>query len=306
MSTFAQAHALPSWLELTLGDPRYPRLLQEIHDPPPLLYARGRIELLNAPCFAIVGSRNATSQGIRDAHAYAERLSASGLTIVSGLALGIDAAAHRGGLAAAGSTIAVLGNGIDIDYPRSNRRLAQQIATHGCIVSEFPPGMPPLSGNFPRRNRLISGMSRGVLVVEAGKPSGSLITAGLAAEQNRDVFALPGSIHSPQSRGCHHLIKQGAALVDSADDILVALGIEDRRPEDEDDNAARAHPLLEAIGFGPATIDEIAKRTGLAAAAVAAQLSLLEISGDVAMLPGGAFQRVSRSPRRDRGTCVIE
>lgn len=205
---------------LTLADASYPPQLLEIEDPPTLLYANGQVSLLSRPCIAIVGSRNCTPQGRTNAQAFAAALSQSGLTIVSGLACGIDAAAHHGALTGDGSSIAVIGTGVDRIYPASNRELARRLATDGVIVSEFPIGTPALAANFPRRNRLISGLSKGVLVVEAAERSGSLITARLAAEQGREVFAIPGSIHSPLSKGCHSLIKQGAKLVDQARDIL--------------------------------------------------------------------------------------
>src|SRR3990172_11731833 len=210
---------------VTLSDPAYPKTLLYISDPPPLLYARGRLELLNRAALAIVGSRNATAQGALNAEAFAKALSDAGLTIVSGLALGIDAAAHRGGLAGASSTIAVLGTGMDIVYPRRNAQLAAEIGARGLLLSEFPLGTSAVTHNFPRRNRLISGLSRGCLVVEAALASGSLITARAAAEQGREVFAVPGSIHSPLSRGCHALIKSGAKLVESAQDLLQELGL---------------------------------------------------------------------------------
>ena len=218
-----------SWLDdpancvLTLADADYPQSLLQIPDPPPLLYAKGRRELLNRACFAIVGSRNATRAGIQQAEAFAGALSDANLVIVSGLALGIDAAAHRGGLAGASSTIAIVGTGLDVVYPARNRDLAHEIASRGCIVSEFPLGTPPMPDNFPRRNRLISGMARGCLVVEAALSSGSLITARMANEQGKEVFAMPGSIHSPLAKGCHRLIKQGAKLAESAEDILEEL-----------------------------------------------------------------------------------
>ena len=281
---------------LTFHDERYPSLLREISLPPMVLYAQGRIELLRNPAFAIVGSRNATRQGIEDAQAFARELSDAGLTIVSGLALGIDAAAHRGGLSGAGSSIAVMGTGPDIFYPRRNANLASELASEGCLLSEFPVGMPPLPGNFTRRNRLISGLSRGVLVVEAGRPSGSLSTAGYAAEQSRDVFAIPGSIHSSLSRGCHKLIRDGAKLTENAHDVLVELGLaepsaglatEEIQPDVSD-------PVLAAMGFAPATFDQLAQRTGLDAATLAAQLARLEIEASVAPLPGGRFQRIEK------------
>jgi DNA processing protein len=289
-----------AWLEarnhhlLALGDPAYPRALLTIADPPTVIYARGRIELLNATAVAIVGSRNASAQGVRDAKAFATALSDAGLCIVSGMALGIDAAAHRGGLAGAGSSIAVLGTGADIVYPSLNLDLAEDLAARGCLVSEFALGTAPAAGNFPRRNRLISGLARGVLVVEAGKPSGSLVTARLALDQDRDVYAIPGSIHSPLSRGCNDLIRQGAKLVECAQDILSELGVPQpagtMQPEAPDD---AVHPMLAALGHAPASLDEIVERTGLAAARVAAQLSRLEIEGRVAPLPGGLFQRLT-------------
>lgn len=287
------------WLEvrdhhlIALGDPRYPQALLTIPDPPTVIYAKGRPELLNAPALAIVGSRNASAQGERDANAFATALSSAGLCIVSGMALGIDAAAHRGGLAGSGSSIAVLGTGADSVYPSRNLELAHSLAASGCLISEFALGTQPASGNFPRRNRLISGLARGVLVVEAGKPSGTLITARLALEQDRDVFAIPGSIHSPLSRGCNDLIKQGAKLVEDADDILAELGLQPvaapARLETQDE---QTHPMLAAMGHAPASLDEIAQRTGMAAARVAAQLSRFELEGRIAPLPGGLFQRL--------------
>ena len=287
--------ATEAWLKrpgcrlVGIGDPEYPRQWLQIAMPPCAFHAEGRAELLNAPCFAIVGSRNATPGGERDAFEFARALSQRNLVIASGLALGIDAQAHRGGLADAGSTIAVMGTGPERTYPPRNVALAREIAGRGCLVSEFPIGMPPLERNFPRRNRLISGLSLGVLVVEAAYPSGSLGTAHAAIEQNRDVFAIPGSIHSPLSKGCHWLIKQGAKLVDCADDILQELGIE---PPKECRTRARSDdPVLDAMGFGPATMDEIAQRAGLDAATLAARLSLLEVAGRVRALAGGWFQR---------------
>ena len=282
----------PNHHVVSIADAAYPKALLAIADPPPVLYVNGRVELLDAASIAIVGSRNATTQGERDAEAFARVLSSVGLAIVSGMALGIDAAAHRGGLAAAGSSVAVLGTGIDIVYPRGNHTLAHALAAGGCLVSEFPLGTPSVARNFPRRNRLISGLSRGVLVVEAGKPSGSLITARFALEQGRDVFALPGSIHSALSKGCHDLIKQGATLVEEADDILAELRWPLRIAPSPEGIPEPAHPVLDAMGFAPTSPDEIAERTGFAAAHVASQLSLLEIEGQIAPVPGGRFQRV--------------
>jgi len=277
---------------VTLADDDYPRQLLEISDPPALLYMRGRRELLARPGLAMVGSRNATPQGASNAEQFARSFSAAGLTIVSGLALGIDAAAHRGGLDRAGSTIAVLGTGADVFYPPRNLDLGQRIAREGLIVSEFALGTPPHAGNFPRRNRIISGLARGCLVVEAALASGSLITARLAAEQGRDVFAIPGSIHSPHTKGCHALIKQGAKLVESAQDLLQELGMQEVDPA-----PVGAFPaltgLLANLGYDPCDIDTLCARSGLTADAVSAMLLKLELDGKVASLPGGLYQRTS-------------
>lgn len=278
---------------VTLADTSYPRLLLEISDPPPLLYARGNIDLLGRPALAVVGSRNGTAQGLRNAEAFARTFSEGGLTIVSGLALGIDAAAHRGGMAGAGSTIAVLGTGIDVVYPKNNAALFEEVAERGLLLSEYPLGTPSIAHNFPRRNRLISGISRGCLVVEAAIGSGSLITARLAAEQGREVFAIPGSIHSPLSRGCHSLIKQGAKLVDAAEDVLAEFGSWRHASTSA---AAAPQPgtgLLAHMGYDPVDIDALCVRAGLPAEAVTAELLRLELDGLVATLPGGRFQRLS-------------
>ena len=279
---------------LTRADDSYPRLLREITDAPAVLYATGRIDLLNVPTVAIVGSRNATPQGRRDALEFATLLSRQGLCIASGLALGIDAAAHRGGLDGRGSSVAVTGTGADIVYPPRNRELASEIAQRGCVVTEFPLGIGPIAGNFPRRNRLISGLSRGVIVVEAAQRSGSLITAYFAANQDREVFAIPGSIHSTLSKGCHRLIKEGAKLVETADDVLAELGMA-MQPVEPMAPASDADPLLDELGFAPFSLDQIAQRTGAQVGALSAQLSLLEIAGRVEALPGGWFQRVRAS-----------
>jgi DNA processing protein len=278
---------------VSLADAAYPQALLQIDEPPTVLYVRGRLELLNARSFAIVGSRNATVQGARDAEAFAATLSAAGLCIVSGLAAGIDAAAHRGALAQTGSSLAVMGTGADMIYPASNRLLGEALASNGCLVSEFPLASPPEPRNFPRRNRLISGLAGGVLVVEAALASGSLITARKALDQGRDVFALPGSIHSPLSKGCNDLIKQGAKLVESAEDILVEIGLAGRVARNpQARGAANSDPLLEAMGHAPVTMDEIAQRIGSDAASLAASLTRLEIEGHVAALAGGLFQRI--------------
>ena len=285
---------------VTLADPDYPQALLEIPDPPTLLYVRGRIDLLNHPALAVVGSRNPTPQGILNAEKFSAALGEAGLSIVSGLALGIDAAAHRGALAARGDTIAFIGTGIDRTYPARNQELAREIGARGCIVSEFPIGTPVIAANFPRRNRLISGISRGVLVVEAAVESGSLITARLAAEQGRDVFAIPGSIHSPQARGCHKLIKQGAKLVETAGDILEEL--EWALPAKSIDSGKRAaspspmppedSALLSHMGFDPCNLDDLAVRTGLTADTLSVHLLRLELEGRVALLPGNHYQQL--------------
>ncbi len=285
--------ARPGCMVITLGDAEYPKQLLEIPDPPALLYVVGNAKLLGAPALAVVGSRNATPQGLENALAFARAFSNSGLTIVSGLAIGIDAAAHRGGLQGRGSTVAVLGTGIDIVYPKRNEALAEEISARGALVSEFTLGTPPNPGHFPRRNRLISGLSRGCLVIEAALSSGSLITAKLAAEQGREVFAVPGSIHSPHSKGCHALIKQGAKLVESAQDVLEELGAaagpSPTPPVTEIDNA-----LLETMGFDPCAIDALIARSGLTTDVVSAMLLQLELEGKVASLPGGLYQRILR------------
>lgn len=304
-----------AWLEqprnaiVTLADAAYPRLLLEIPDPPALIYCRGRIELLSRPALALVGSRNATAQGTSNAEQFARSFSAAGITIVSGLAQGIDAAAHRGGLAGEGSTIAVLGTGIDIAYPQSNAALAADIAERGLLLSEFPLGTKAFAYNFPRRNRLISGLAQGCLVVEAALGSGSLITARTAAEQGREVFAVPGSIHSPLSKGCHSLIKSGAKLAESAEDVLSELaafrrtGFASTRAAgaarnagstDSADSADSAgDPLLACMGFDPVDVDSLCARAGLPAERVSAELLRLELAGLIAVLPGGLYQRLN-------------
>jgi DNA processing protein len=277
-------------------DPRYPPRLLELADAPPWLYVKGDPDWLARPMLAIVGSRHATQQGLRDAAAFAQALSDAGLTVVSGLALGVDTAAHEGGLAGLGSSVAVVGTGLDRVYPARNRDLAHRLASQGAMVSEFPLGTPPKSGHFPRRNRLISGMSLGVLVVEAALESGSLITARLAAEQGRDVFAMPGSIHSALSKGCHRLIKQGAKLVESAADILEELGPvlqQQLRPPKADAPASEpgGDPVLDALATGPLALDQLSERLGLTVETLSVRLLSAEMSGQVARLPGGLYQR---------------
>lgn len=280
---------------LTLADADYPQALLTTPDPPSLVYAKGDVALLNRPALAVVGARSATAQGEANATAFAKAISRAGLTIVSGLAAGIDAAAHRGALEERAATIAVIGTGIDRIYPARNAALARAIADRGCLLSEFPLGTPPIAENFPRRNRLIAGLCRGCLVVEAAQRSGSLITARLAAELGREVFAIPGSIHSPQSRGCHALIKQGAKLVETAGDILDELRWEGvvNPASLPPVAAAETDPVLVALGGDPCDIDTLAERSGLAADALLARLLPLELAGRVAVLPGGRYQRLN-------------
>lgn len=281
---------------ITLADDDYPKTLLDTEDPPILLYAKGRFDLLNAPTLAVVGSRNATPQGEANAAAFAQALSEAGITIISGLALGIDAAAHRGALKGRGSTIATIGTGPDRIYPARNQALARDIAAQGLIISEFALGTPPLAANFPRRNRIIAGMAQGCLVVEAAARSGSLITARLAAEAGREVFAIPGSIHSPLSKGCHQLIRQGAKLVESAQDILEELRWEatlsspkSALSSGDADEAA----LLKALGHDPCSLDSLIERSGLTPDVLLAMLLALELAGRVAQLPGGLYQRLA-------------
>ncbi len=296
------AESGPTRRIVTLGDTDYPQLLLETADPPLLLYLQGRTSLLAQPSLAIVGSRHATPGGRDNARAFARHLSGAGLVIVSGLALGIDGAAHEGALegaapGGAGGTIAVVGTGLDRVYPRRHHALAHRMCEGaGLIVSEFAIGTPPLPLHFPRRNRVIAGLALGTLVVEAAVQSGSLITARLAAECGREVFAIPGSIHSPQSRGCHRLIKDGAKLVEEAADILQELRWQpasgaDASPPSAPGTAPGADPLLAALGHDPMSLDELLARTGWPAAELQARLLTLELDGHVARLPGGLYQR---------------
>jgi DNA processing protein len=276
---------------ITLADAEYPQALLNIPDPPLLLYVKGQLALLHHSSLAIVGSRSATTQGIRNAESFAKALSQDGLCIVSGMAQGIDTAAHVGGLSAQGSSIAVVGTGLDRIYPTSNRELAHQLAENGALISEFPLGMPPLAHNFPRRNRIISGLSLGCLVVEASMQSGSLITARMALEQGREVFAIPGSIHSPQAKGCHALIKQGAKLVEKPADILDELGWLSsvaRNPS----NKQNFHLIFEHLGYDPIDIDSLSQLSGLTVEALSAILLQLELDGQITTLPGGMYQRL--------------
>ena len=326
----AQLHTTLEWLRegpdrrlATLDDRAYPPALLNIEDPPLMLYLLG--VQVNAACsapesgaestvnIAVVGSRNPTPQGETNAREFARSFASSGLTVVSGLALGIDGAAHDGALIGAGQTIAVVGTGVDRVYPKKHLALAHRIAAQGMLVSEFPLGTPALPANFPKRNRIISGLSVGTLVVEAALRSGSLITARMAVEQGKDVFAIPGSIHSPQSRGCHALIKQGAKLVEVAEDVLEELklgGLALRaNPQASEHNIPntipapsyrsgianldRNSPLLTALGHDPVSLDALQARTGLPTPLLQAELMTLELQGQLARLPGGLFQRLT-------------
>jgi DNA processing protein len=292
-------HEIIAW-----DDEDYPRSLLDLGHAPVALYFVGRRELLNRPALAIVGSRNATAQGKENARAFARTLSDAGLTIVSGLAVGVDTAAHDGALEGVGSTVAVVGTGLDRVYPAVNRELAHRIAEQGALISEFPPGTPPMEKNFPRRNRLISGLARGVLVVEAALSSGSLITARYAGEQGREVFAIPGSIHSTLSKGCHKLIRDGAKLVETAQDVLEELGMGTAVAAPVSTAASPAaaaeSALLSALGDDPADADTLIARTGMASDALTAMLTALELDGQIAALPGGSWQRVHRSGGKSR------
>jgi DNA processing protein len=300
---------------LSLADPGYPVAMLDAADPPLLLFALGRLELLEAPAVAIVGSRHPSGQGQENAQAFAKALSEAGVTVVSGLALGVDGAAHEGALEGRlaatlpgrpGSTIAVVGTGLDRVYPKAHQALARRIAEQGLLLSEFALGTPPLSPNFPKRNRIVAALSRGTLVVEAAVQSGSLITARLAAEIGREVLAIPGSIHSPQSRGCHALIKQGAKLVETAQDVLEELhlelgprplvdssGVVDgalASPEGEGED-----PILAAMGHDPVSQEALSARTGWGPAELGGRLLELELMGQVARLPGQLFQRIGQA-----------
>lgn len=304
----ARVRATRAWLEerptrrlLTLADADYPPLLLHTADPPLVLYLEGRSELLRADSVAIVGSRRPTPQGLEIARRLARELGEHGWCVVSGLAAGIDGAAHAGALEAGAGTVAVVGTGLDVVYPHAHRALAARVAQQGLIVSEFPLGMAPMPDNFPQRNRIIAGLSRGTLVVEAALRSGSLITARQATEAGREVFAVPGSIHSPQARGCHALLREGAKLVESVDDILDEIAgparvgvpgghVDDAgllacaQPESEDE-------VLRALGHDPVSLDALIARCGWPAARLNVRLMELELEGFVARLPGGLFQR---------------
>ena len=288
---------------LTIADADYPEPLRHIHDGPLVLYVRGDRSLLGREQIGIVGSRNATRAGLEHARSFAAALGQKGLLVTSGLALGVDGAAHAGALDAGFPTVAVIGNGVDKPYPYRHRTLSERIAGEGVIVSEYPPGTSAKAGHFPRRNRIISGLSRGILVVEAGLKSGSLITARLALEQGREVFAIPGSVHNPLARGCHHLIRQGAKLVETVDDICEELGgwwtsqnegdsssVIMKRPAPEGLDS-REIAVLEALGYDPQSTDDLCSVTGLPADQLMQSLLLLELQGLVDSAPGG-FQRI--------------
>ena len=311
--------AAPDQHIVTFADPAYPAQLLTLADPPPLLYVRGRLDLLARPALGIVGARHATLQGMQNAEAFADALSQAGQTVISGLALGIDAAAHSGALRGPGSTIAVIGTGPDIAYPARNRALTDRIAAEGTVLSEFPLGAPASRFHFPRRNRLIAALGQGVLVIEAALQSGSLITARLAAELGREVFAVPGSIHAPLSKGCHRLIREGAKLVETAQDIFEELQGHAVSPQMRshpwhasaavtpsaapDPEPARHappdglpdmpdDPLLTALGHDPIPLDVLCERLGQAASALNAQLFALELAGHIERLPGNVFRRL--------------
>lgn len=304
---------------ITLNCAEYPALLRQISNPPPLLYVHGSLSVLNDPQLAIIGSRNPTPGGLSNAYEFAKYLGKSGLCINSGLALGIDGKAHQGAIAANSPTIGVIATGIDRVYPARHRKLAHSIVENGALVSEFPVGTQPKAENFPRRNRIISGMSHGTLVVEAAKKSGSLITARLATEQNREVFAIPGSIHNPLAKGCHQLIREGAKLVETAQDILEemstlidmnllhstqnpasnTLGAEEDTALNNDSNATDRgdnhddEELLSKMGYDPISIDELVLRTGSEAESIAARLLILELQNKVTSSGGGTYTRIT-------------
>ena len=294
---------------VTWGDHDYPEPLRHIHDAPLVLYLQGDRRLLVRPQIGLVGSRNATPTGLQLAHEFAADLSERGYLVTSGLALGIDGAAHRGALDAGYPTLAVVGTGVDVDYPRQHRSLSEQIRRQGLLVSDLPPGTPARAAHFPQRNRLISGLSRGVLVVEASLRSGSLTTARLALEQGREVFAVPGSVRNPQAQGCHRLIRQGAALVETVADIEEELGgwqvasspVPSPSPASVESDAggsvaeadlpAREIAVLQALGYDPQSTDTLCEATGLAADQLLQSLLMLEMQGLVASVPGG-YQRL--------------
>lgn len=298
--------AQPDCRLLTPDDPAWPPLLTEIPDPPLALFVRGDASLLAEPQLAIVGSRNPTRPGRETAADFAGHLARAGLVVTSGLALGIDGASHRGALEAGGATVAVCGTGLDRIYPSRHARLAREVAARGTLVSEYPPGTPPLRQNFPERNRIISGLALGTLVVEAARRSGSLITARLASEQGREVFAIPGSIHNPLAHGCHRLIRDGAKLVETAADVLeelaplVGLAVEQAesgRAAEPPSLDADYRKLLNCLDFAPTSVDCVIERSGLTSAEVSSMLLALELQGFIATAPGGGYTRLQASIR---------
>ena len=301
---WARVDADLSWLEqpdariLLLNDSDYPPLLKTIPDPPPLLFVLGDVTILGQKQLAMVGSRHPTPAGREIAHDFAKHLAANGIVITSGLALGIDGASHEGALAGGGLTVAVAGTGLDRVYPARHRDLAHRIGENGVLVSEFPPGTPPTASNFPRRNRIISGLSMGVLVVEAALRSGSIITARAAIEQGREVFAVPGSIHNPQARGCNSLIRQGAKLVETAADIFEELGgfatplrqeLNSERAVSSSELDSEHKRVLESVGHEPTAVDTVVQRSGLTADAVCSMLLVLELQGLIASTSSGHY-----------------
>ncbi len=283
---------------LTIQDLNYPAQLKEIDNPPPVLFVRGNIDLLRQPQIAIVGSRNPSTQGLQTALEFAETLAKFGFTITSGLALGIDAASHQGALKASGHTIAVAGTGLDRVYPARHKELATEIVKNGALISEFPPGTTAKANHFPRRNRIISGLCLGLLVVEAAKQSGSLITARLALEQNREVFAIPGSIHNPLARGCNALIREGAKLVETTDDIFEELGeynqIHEQTHPEKKQSALdpEQQNLLNSVMFNPTTIDYLVQESGLSVEIISSTLLILELQGYITSAAGGNYIRL--------------
>lgn len=287
-------------MAITLNDAAYPAQLKEIADPPPILFVRGNVHLLQSPQIAIVGSRNPTSDGKRIAHDFAGTLTQVGFTITSGLALGIDAASHQGALDANGFTIAVAGTGLDRIYPACHKQLATDIIATGAMVSEFPPGTTAKANHFPRRNRIISGLSQGLLVVEAAQQSGSLITARMALEQNREVFAIPGSIHNPLARGCNALIREGAKLVETTQHILEELGqynqcvTEIQAIQSQSILDLEQQKLLNLILYSPTSVDNLVTQTGQSVEIIASMLLLLELQSYITSAPGGGYMRTTQ------------
>ena len=299
--TLAWAESAANFHIIVRNSPQYPELLNQVSDAPSLLFAIGRIELLHSPQIAMVGSRNCTPGGAQTAHEFAAYLEQAGLTVTSGLALGIDSHAHKGALQGSGNTIAVTGTGIDRVYPSRNKQLAHEIAEKALIISEFPLGTSPVAANFPRRNRIISGLSLGTLVVEATRNSGSLITARLSLEQGREVFAIPGSIHNPQAKGCHQLIRDGAKLVDQASDIIDDIGsllgfvaehTTDQSPAVKDQQLGPEYlQLLDTMGYDPVSIDTLVARSGLTIEQLSSMLLILELNDQIQPATGGYYVR---------------